>query len=141
VTIEHSDSFQKARALRFPVWSREDKPDQGIFRSDTRKRINDLEDHISLTAYYQGDLEDERTDCYDELELLLREWEDIEGWQVYREGKTDASIDHAKKQIRPDLARKIKAARYTIARLSEQIDRMERDASKASRIYTLLTGS
>jgi hypothetical protein len=127
--------------LRFPVWSREDRPDQGVFRADTRKRINDLEDHISLTAYYQGELEDERTDAYDELELLNREWDSMQGWQVYREGRTDASIDHAKGQVNPELARKRKALKYTIARLSEQIDRMERDASKASRIYTLLTGS
>lgn len=133
---EHSDSFQKARALRFPVWAR-----TGERAASSRQRINDLEDHISLTAYYQGDLEDERIDSYDELHAKLREWDAVEGWQTFRQGRTDASIDHAKAQINPKLAREIKELRYTIDRLSEQIDRMERDASKASRVYTLLTGS
>lgn len=139
--VEHSDSFQRARALRFPVWRRNRGPDDLETVPGTRKRIEDLEDHISLTAYYQGDLEDERVDAYDALHEKLREWDGIEGWQTFRQGRTDASIDHAKAQLKPALAREIKELRYTIDRLSEQIDRMERDASKASRVYTLLTGS
>jgi hypothetical protein len=139
VGVEHSDAFQRARALRFPVWSRTER--NGEPPPTSRKRIEDLEDHISITAYYQGELEDERTEHYDELEDLLRQWDGIEGWQTFRTGRTDASIDQAKAQLNPGLWRQIKAKRYLIARLCEQIDRMERDATKASRIYTLLTGS
>lgn len=137
--VEHSDSFQRARALRFPVWSRQAR--DGEPAPTARKRIEDLEDHISLTAFYQGDLIDERTERYDELHELLGEWDAIEGWQTFRQGRTDASVDHAKAQINPRLWKRIKALRYTIERLSEQIERMERDATKASRIYTLLTGT
>lgn len=138
--VEHSDAFQRARALRFPVWRRTPGPENAEVAS-SRQRINDLEDHISITAYYQGELEDERVDSYDALHELLRQWDAIEGWQTFRQGRTDASIDLAKAQLNPKLAREIKELRYTLDRLTEQIDRMERDASKASRVYTLLTGS
>lgn len=106
-----------------------------------RARIDALEDYMLETAYHQGELSEARLELYDSLRTVEEEWAELVGWESFRKGKTDASVDEAKAKCRPDLARARRQAKYLIARLSEEIDRLEKDATKASRAYTLATGS
>lgn len=128
------ESLTLAAKLRFPVWPKE--PAVG-----TSQKVNDLEDHISLTAYYQGELEEHRLDAYTELAVLDQRWEEIEGWQQFRRSKTETAVEDAKRQANPGLWRELRLCRWRVKRLGEQIDRLEREFVKASRLYTVLTGS
>lgn len=126
------EKLAAAAKLRMPRIPRE----QGA-----RARIEALEDYLLETAWHQGELSEARLLLYDSLRTVDQEWEQLAGWEPFRRGKTDASIDHAKAQLRPELAQARSQAKYLIARLTEEIDRLERDATKASRAYTLATGS
>lgn len=129
---DSSESFRKAQALRFPVWS-DPQPGAG-------QKIQELEDHLMLGAYYDGELCTERHECYVALAVAQHGWHHLEGWEPLRQGKTDASIALAKRTLRPDLFDAMEQEKWWIRRLSEEIDRIERDYSKASRLYTMLTG-
>lgn len=126
------DVLDAAKKLRMPRVKRED---------GQRARIDALEDYMLLTAWHQGELSEARLGLYDELRTVNDAWAELVGWENFRRGKTDASIDEAKAKVRPDLARARTQAQWLIARLTEEIDRLEKDATKASRAYTLATGS
>ena len=116
---------------------------QPVFGDDApaREKIPCLESHIALTAYYQGEIAAERLEAHKRLRDLQSEWDHLDGWEMHRRGKTDASIDEAKKRIRPDLYDAISELRWLIERLTEEYDRMESEAARAGRRYTLLTGA
>jgi predicted RNase H-like nuclease (RuvC/YqgF family) len=133
VTVaQRSNALQTAVSLRFPVWERE---------VGTRTKIEQLEEFVSVGAYWQGELESERLDCHDRLDELERQWQHLAGWEQFKRTKTETAVEDAKRQLRPELYDELVAARKKIRRLSEQIDRLERDYAKASRVYTMLTGS
>ena len=129
---ERSGTLFAAAALRVPRLESGASP---------RERIEALETYLLDVAHMQGELEQARLDTHDALRHVEGEWEDLQGWEMLRRGKTDRSIDDAKRQLRPELWDAICKARWLIARLTEQIERLERDATKVSRAYTLMTGS
>lgn len=125
-------AYATATSLRFPVWDK-DVP--------SSRKVSDLENYICVTAYWQGEMVEQRSDSRRELDPLLEEWESLTGWEPFKRNKTEGAVDDAKRQLRPELAADIARRRRAIADLAEQIDRMEREFTKASRVYTLLTGS
>lgn len=127
-----SKALDTATSLRIPVWNGDET---------TARKVEDLESYICVTAYWQGDMFEERMGLRRELDGLLTEWEGLTGWEPFKRNKTEAAVDDAKRQLRPELHADIAARRRTIGDLAEQIDRMEREFTKASRVYTLLTGS
>jgi uncharacterized protein YPO0396 len=68
------------------------------------------------------------------------EWDTLQGWEVHRRGKTDASVDRAKADMRPDLWRKLQNTRRRVRALTDEIARLDRDFEKASRAYTIISG-
>lgn len=130
------DALEKAVALRFPIWP----VDRGKDDVPTSTKISDLENYTALTAFYQGELMELRMSARNELAGLRAEWDDLQGWQQFRRNKTEAGVDAAKRQLRPELDAEIRALTATGRELSEQIERLEREATKASRVYTFLTG-
>lgn len=130
-----SDAFQKALALRFPVFDREDD------ETTPRQRIEALEDHAVLCAFYHGELIQERFEIRDEHRGRLHVWNHLEGWEPLRRSKTEAAVDDAKRQMRPDLYDELATDRAKMQDLSEQIERLDREHDKASRIYSIMTGS
>lgn len=133
--IELSEAFKTARALRVPLWSRAGDV-------STADLAEELAEFMLLSAYYAGELADERLDHYITLRRLQGEWDHLEGWEMFRTGKTDSSRDEAKRVMRPELWDELATTKWIIARLSEEIDRLNRDAEKAvSRTYTMLTGT
>jgi hypothetical protein len=106
-----------------------------------RARVEALEDYLLESAWHQGELAEARLELYGQLRELEEKWDHLDGWQALKRTKTEAAVDDAKRQLRPELYDGIKKARWLIRRLSEEIERLERDATKCSRAYTLATGS
>lgn len=108
-------------------------------------RVDAVEDYLNLTAVARGELEEARLYAASALHDLGIEWEDIEGWEIHLRRNSDRTtqddIRRAKREIRPDLHDGIREAKFLIARLSEQIHRLEVDDKNASRTFTVLTGS
>lgn len=125
------DSVAAASKLRVPVFQRGTAP---------RQRVDALEEFLLLSAFHQGNMSEERLGLFDELRDLEDEWEVVADWEEHRVGTTIASIDEAKKVVRPRLWQEIRLKRWQVKRLTEEIDRLERDATKVSRAYTLISG-
>lgn len=109
------------------------------------EKVDALEDYLNLTAVTRGALEEARLYAQGALHELSREWEAIEGWEAHlRRRRPDAAqheVTRAKAECRPDLHDGIRDAKWLVARLGEQIDRLSKmgDDQVASRLYTLLT--
>lgn len=128
---ELSDAMNTAAALRFPVF------EKGTAAST---KVEQIEEHVTVTAYWQGDLEQERLEAHRALQDLQSEWDHLVGWEALKRTKTETAVEDAKRQLRPDLYDRLADLRWRIKRWSEQIDRLERDFTKASRVYTFITG-
>lgn len=124
--------LKKAADLRIPEVPRALGP---------RARIEALEDHLLLTAFHQGELEQARLEAHDALRIVEDAWDHLEGWEMARRTRTNAGVDDAKRQFRPDLYDARRNAQWLVKRLGEQIERLERDAFKCSRAYTMATGA
>lgn len=109
----------------------------------TQARVAALEDYLVETAIHRGELEEARLHLQDALGELLEQWDMIEGWQQLTPAlskRTQDDIRRAKRTCRPDLHEGIRVAKNVIARLCEQIRRLEKDDDAASRLYTMVTG-
>lgn len=128
------DSVAKSIELRVPVFATATPP---------RQRVDQLESYLLLAAFHQGEIAAERLDLYDDIRLDEEDWRRIptEEWEQHRTGTTLRSIDDAKEVVRPQLAESLREKRWKLARMNEEIDRLERDATKVSRAYTLISGS
>jgi hypothetical protein len=125
------ERLDEAAKQRMPRIAR----DQG-----SRARLDALEDYMLETAYHRGDLMEARLEVYELRHTLREEWDHLDGWQALKRTKTETAVEDAKRQLRPDLYDGIKQAEWLIARLTEQIDRLDREATICSRAYTFATG-
>lgn len=106
-------------------------------------KVSALEDYLTLTAISRGQLEEARLWMHEALRTVMEQWDDIEGWEVQAPSharRTQDDIRRAKKVCRPDLYSGITNGKHLIARLSDQIRRLEKDDEVASRQYTIITG-
>ena len=121
------DQLAKAKALRVPVFERD---------APIESKVPQLEEVMLLSAWYAGELHEERLQLRVDLKPLREEWRDLQGWESARRGRTNASIDEAKALFRPELWARIQDLEWQIDQLTCEIDRLERDATKCSRAYT-----
>jgi len=108
------------------------------------QKIESLEDYLVDTAIHRGELEEARLHTHEALAVMLDQWDDIEGWERLLSSSsrgTQEEIRRAKKTLRPELHDGINDGKRLVARLSEQISRLEQDDKVASRVYTLVTGA
>jgi hypothetical protein len=111
------------------------------------ERVSLLEDYLNLTAITRGDLDEARLCAQTAVRDLTVEWDAIVGWEAHlRSRRRDIpqhEITAAKREIRPELHDAIAEAKFLVARLGEQIDRLSHmgDDQVASRLYSLITGT
>lgn len=125
------DRLDAAKGLRMPRLTR---------KQSERERLNLLEDYMLETAWHRGELMEGRMEVYEALQTLKEEWDHLDGWQALKRTKTETAVEDAKRQLRPDLYNGIKKAEWLIARLGEQMERLDREATICSRAYTFATG-
>lgn len=125
------DPLAVALTLRVPVFERGTLP---------QAKAAAMEEFMLLSAYWQGELNLDRHLVLADAAPLQDEWDKLEGWESFRQGRTDSSVDAAKRVIREDLWDALQEKRRRVRALTNEIDRLERDASKVSRAYTMLSG-
>lgn len=130
------ETLYSAAKLRMPKFSKDDN-------WTSRAKIEALEEYLLLTARWRSFLEEARLHAEHGVRELRREWDHMQGWEVFRRNgeRTQASIEDAKRETKPDLYDSIQSGEWIVKRLSEQIRRLEHDDDVASRVYTLITGS
>lgn len=121
-----------ALGLRVPVFEKDASPSY---------KIAELESYLLLSAFTQGELTEQRLDWLVRLVPLEDEWDHLAGWEEHLRTRTEKGVTQAKRCVRPDLYDEIQDIEWMVKRLSEEIDRMERDATKCSRAYSMITGS
>lgn len=130
------DLLYTAAKLRTPNF----RSENGSPRTPPGQKIEKLEDHLLLVARWRGALEEGRLYMFDAVKTLEDQWDQITGWETIRVGKTEKSIVDAKRKLKPELYDGIREGKWLIARLTEQIRRLERDEEHVvSRAYTMLT--
>lgn len=137
MTIEEIKAvLYEAAKLRMPRFSKDDN-------WTSRGKIEALEDYLMATARWRGFLEEARLHAEYGVKELRSEWDHLTGWEALRRNgeRTQASVEDAKRQMRPELYDSIKSGEWLVKRLSEQIRRLEHDDDVASRVYTLITGT
>lgn len=127
-----SEALAESAGLRMPVF------EDGVPGSE---KIGQLESYLLLTAFGQGKLSEERLGLYADLRDARKEWSELVGFEALVKRRTDTAVDEAKAQLRPDLHQQVRDLEWKVKRLTEEIDRLERDATKCSRVYTFITGS
>lgn len=125
-----SEALVKAKGLRAPVFERGASIDE---------KAPALEEFMLVSAFYSGELHEERLQLRTDLKPLREQWRDMVGWEAARRGRTNASADEAKALFRPDLWAEIQNLEWHAAQLTSEIDRLERDARQVSRAYAMAT--
>lgn len=96
-----------------------------------------LSDHISNTAVMRGELAQLRLEAHIGLKEARAEWDDL----LPVSGRSKADADRRRRDMRPDLHKRIEDAKWTIHRATEEMDRHGgTEYESASRAYTLLSG-
>ena len=127
-----------AAALRMPKFDE---------RDTVGARIDKLERYLLTIACTRGDLEEGRLYLQLALRNLQIKWDTIKGWEEHaaatERARTKDAIAQAKRKVDPQTYDGIDEAKWLIARLTEQINRLSKmgDDQIASRTYTLLAGS
>jgi hypothetical protein len=108
--------------------------------------IEQIEDYLTETAIWRGELEEARLYAKDALDDLLDQWGHLDpaGYEPHLATgvrRTQAAVDRAKALAEPGLHTGIREARRLVDRLTDQIKRLELDDKAASRRYTMMTGS
>ena len=119
--------------LRMPVFTADD---------NTGFKVDKIENYMGDLAVARGDLEEARL-WADHIRHTLEEtWEKVDGWQQQVPAKaTGPQIVEAKRKIDPATYAALRECKWVIAKLTDQIKRLEKDEENGSRRYTLLTGS
>lgn len=130
--MNQPDCLTTALSLRVPVFEKD---------AGSATKIAGLEDYLLLSAYTVGEMHEERAHLELELKGLSRDWSQLVGWEPLARGKTDTAAEAAKAQLRPDLHDEMEDLRHWIKQLNREIDRLDNEAKKVSRAYTLITGS
>jgi hypothetical protein len=119
--------LQRSVELRFPDLSEIENP---------RERTEALQDHIVATAIMRGELAALRLAAHTQLQVALKDWH-----KTPTTGRTGPQREDERRRLRGDLAALIDDAKFTIARCTEEMDRLGgTDYDAASRVYTLLSG-
>lgn len=118
-------------------------------RDTVGMRIDRLESYLLAAAEMRGELDEARLYAHQALFDLDKQWDAIPqvAWEVHaptaQRARTQAAIQQAKRMVEPDLHEAIEEAKWLVARLTEQINRISHmgDDQIASRVYTLMAGS
>jgi hypothetical protein len=127
-----TDPLRVALALRVPILPAE----------TPRVQIVDaMEEFMLVSAFWAGEMNAVRFEARQVLDDLLVRWSKLTGWEGLVRGRTDASVEAAKRDFDPNLWEHIHFHKCRIRDLDTEIDRLDRDATKVSRAYTMLVGA
>lgn len=103
---------------------------------------DDLSTYVLDSAHARGELAEIRLNASRVLEQSRRDWAAIEGYAVGAGRlKTQADHDRAKATMDPELANRIKDAKWVISECELQMDRLDKDAIRCQAVYGIISGS
>lgn len=110
----------------------------------TSYKVERLDTFLQEAAVARGNLEEARLYADHARHKLEGQWDEIQGWEMHLgvplKKATGPQVTAAKRKASPTLYESIREAKWLVARLGDQISRIDKDEDVASRRYTLLTG-
>lgn len=106
-----------------------------------QQRIAKLEDYMLEIAEARAELEHGRLVIHQAVINLQEQAREVP-WETYlanTKKPTQAQITDAKRRAAPELVQGIEKGKWLVARIGEQIDRLENDYAIGSRVYTMMT--
>lgn len=129
--------LELAAALRVPLWRTGPDAKHEELRSPYEK-LDALEEYSLTCGFYQGELHEARLRAYEELVEHERRWADVQ--PITTRNKTETAREDSKREANPALWEALRETRWLIARLTEEVDRLERDKALCSRIWGRYSG-
>jgi len=135
-TEEIEATLRAAVALRPPTWTPETAP---------AGKVDLIEDYLMRSAYSGAELEEAVAHLDATIALLLRQIEEMTGYEAVLPNKagdriTKADVLAAKRQVYPAVFDAGAEARQLRESIVRQLYRYEREAKTYSRLYTMITG-
>lgn len=130
---ESHDVLNRSLTLRLPIFK--------VKETSASERTDAYEEYMTFSAFMRGELAEERHRVRVRLDELTDQWDAMEGWEFYMNGKprTDKGVELAKTEASPELAEERRQLRRREGRLTEEMERMDREATICSRAYTMLS--
>lgn len=124
---EPRDPLEVTLQLRVPIW-----PDPRN-RPSTSQRLQELEDHILLTAFWRGELALARHTALASLRAAQQQWAHFQPMATAR--KTDTAFEQAKRDENPGLYDRIMTGKQRVADLEHEMERLDTDAVRCNQAY------
>lgn len=109
---------------------------------DIRERRADLlSDHILNTSLMRAELAELRMGTLAQLKTAHREWRDLQGWEVHKRRSGDRTKEaefEAKRRLRPELGERIENGEWTVERCDEEMERLDKDATRCNQAWTMI---
>lgn len=127
-------TLENTLKMRVPAISPNENP---------RQRIDAMET-------YANEVATARAECLEALYWLAEAkkplqavWDQLTGWEAFvpaRSSRTQEDVRQAKRRIKPDVYDGLLECAHLQKHLSDQVDRLNRDADWMSREYTFISG-
>jgi hypothetical protein len=108
-------------------------------RGNVAQAIEQIADYVVKTAHVEGDLTQAKFALVEAKELLDDQWGAIDTSNLPASA-TLKRREEERKAKEPGLAASRAEMKRLLSQLTEQVDRMQLDYTRASRLYTMLTG-
>lgn len=76
-----------------------------------------------------------------QLRDARKEWRNLRGWEAHKRRSGDRSKEaefEAKREMRPELGERIESAEWTVARCDEEMERLDKDATRCNQAWTMI---
>lgn len=108
-----------------------------------RERIDAMENYANEVSIARAEVLEALYWLAEAKKPLQAAWDSITGWEVNapaRSSRTQEDVRQAKRRIKPDVYDALSECALLQKHLSEQVDRLNRDADWMSREYTFISG-
>jgi hypothetical protein len=133
-----------AREVRVPAALRRGRQNEisgELLPLTSQEKVTHIEDYMVEVAEARGELEHQRLVLEESLYRLIEQARETP-WENYLESKrpTQAQVAAARRRAAPEICSSIDSARHLIARIRDQLERLDKDHEAMSRVYTVITG-
>lgn len=129
---EEKPVLQRSIECRVPTFQ------QGAIRET---KADQLSDHILDATLLRAEVAELRMGTLAQLKGARKQWRELQGWERYKRRSSDRTKEaefEAKRAMKPELGELIENAEWTIERCDEEMERLDKDATRCNQAWTII---
>lgn len=126
--------LQRSIKCQVPTFPQEER----VLREVKAERLSD---HILACTLLRAEVAELRAGILAQLRDARKEWRDLQGWEPHLRRRSDRSKEaefEAKRQLRPELAERIELGEFSVERCEEEMDRLDKDATRCNQAWQMI---